>query len=551
MHRQLACLAFFLAVAGAPMSAQPHPHSDGAASPLPQQVRHVNSTSPGGIIRISGINSPDRDNTPIVSADGRLLFFNSTRKGERQWARFNPFSKRFDDDIYISLRSSVRRDGEEWGDPINLGPAINSSEDDGIAAISPDGQTIYFNSLKKGWENDGGPFYTARLKGRSWESIKGIGGGVTRFFSSRPPGTSFRIYGGSISSDGRDFYFATTVGSSTNTHQIWVSHFREDEWGYPENLGPTVNDGSGSYAPYIAADGTTLYYSSGRPGGYGGDDIFVSYLGRDGLWGNPINIGEPINSKDDNAFLSIPASGVKAYFSMTIDGNEDIYAAPLGGMVRPRDVVLLAGIVTDRHERTPIEATIRIEDLATGQKIFDAASNSADGRFTAVLRAGRDYGISISAPGYVFYSTRYTIPDSTQYAEHSIDVGLSHPVRGENFVLNNIIFDYNAATLRKESRPELDRIVRLMKEHPGMRIEVGGHTDSIGSADYNQNLSRLRAEAVRGYLVEEGGIVPSRIVSRGYGFTRPVASNTTEEGRNQNRRSELRILAQMKMYFNE
>lgn len=551
MHRQLVCLAFILATAGTSLCAQPHPRRDGATSPLPQQVQNLPASSPGGIVRVSGVNSPDRDNTPIVSADGRALFFNSTRRGDRQWARFNPFNKRYDDDIYFSVRSSVRRDGEEWGEPLNIGQVINSSEDDGIAAISPDGQTIYFNSLKKGWENDGGPFYTAHLKGRRWDAVKGMGGGVARFFSGRPPGTSFRIYGGSISSDGRDFYFATTVGSSTSKHQIWISHFKDNEWGYPENLGPTVNDESGSYAPYIAADGATLYFSSGAEGGYGGDDIFVSSLGSDGLWEKPINIGDPINSKDDNAFLSIPASGVKAYFSITVDGNEDIFAAPLGGMVRPKDVVLLSGIVTDRHEKTPIEATIRIEDLQTGQKIFDATGNSADGRFTAVLRAGRNYGISINAPGYVFYSTRYTIPDSAQYAEHSIDVGLSKPIRGENFVMNNIIFDYNAATLRSESRPELDRIVRLLREHPTMRIEVGGHTDSIGSADYNQSLSRLRAEAVRDYLISEGGVVPSRIISRGYGFSRPIASNSTEEGRNQNRRSELRILAQMKMYFNE
>ncbi len=552
MHRLIAHTAALFLVSGTFLSAQPHPHGgDGATSPLPPQTERTSASATGGIICISGVNSPDRDNTPIVSADGRIMFFNSTRRGDRPWARFNPFNKRYDDDIYYAVRSSVRRDGEEWGAPVNIGHPINSSEDDGIAAISPDGQMIFFNSLKKGWERDGGPFYTARLKGRSWEAVKGMSGGITRFFTSRPAGTSFRIYGGSISSDGRDFYFATTVASPTGTHQIWVSRLGPDGWGFPDNLGPTINDGSGSYAPYIAADGTTLYFSSGAAGGHGGDDIYLSTLDRNGLWGKPANIGEPINNGDHNAFLSIPASGVKAYFSMTVGGDEDIYAVPLGGMVRPRDVVLLAGVVVDRQNNMPLEATIVIEDLTTGQKIFDAPSNSVDGRFAAILRAGRDYGISINAPGYVFYSTRYTIPDSVQYAEHAIDVGLTRPVRGENFVVNNIIFDYNAATLRTASKPELDRIVALMKEYPSLRIEVGGHTDSIGTADYNMILSRQRAESVRSYLVAEGGILPSRVMARGYGFTRPVAPNLTEEGRNRNRRSELRILAEMKMYFIE
>jgi len=551
MHRQFARSVALILVLGTEIMAQSHPHGDGSASPIPPQVQPVSTSTTGGIIHIAGINSSARDNTPIVSADGRTLFFNSTRKGERAWARFNPFSKRHDDDIYYAIRSSIRRDGEEWGEPVNIGASINSSEDDGIAAISPDGHTIFFNSLKRGWEQDGGPFYTAQLKGRQWTHIEGIGGGVTRFFNERPPGTSFRIYGGSISSDGRDFYFATTVRSSNNNHQIWVSHFAAGEWGYPQNLGPTVNDGSGSYAPYIAADGTTLYFSSGTPGGFGGDDIYVCTLQADGVWSKPVNVGTPINNTDHNAFLSIPASGVKAYFSMTVDGDEDIYAVSLGGMVRPKDVVLLAGVVQDRHERTPLEATIVIEDLSTGQKMFDASSNSADGRFTAVLRTGRDYGISISAPGYVFYSTRYAIPGSAQYAEHTLDVTLSRPVRGENFVMNNIIFDYDAASLRRESKPELDRIVTLLKTYPSLRIEVGGHTDSVGSLTYNLNLSRQRAEAVRDYLVTQGGIMKSRITSRGYGPSHPVALNATEEGRTRNRRSELRVLAEMKMYFNE
>lgn len=501
---------------------------------------------PATITPITGVNSPDRDNSPVVSADGNIMFFNSTRRGvDRPWARYNPFKKRYDDDIYYSVRSSLRRDVEEWGEPINLGKTINSSEDDGIVAISPDGQSLYFNSLKRGWENDGGPFYRASLSGRAWQNIQGLGGGITTFFKERPAGTSFRVYGGSISSDGLDFYFATTIQSPNNKHQIWVSHLREGAWSYPENLGGVVNDGTGSYAPYIAADGRSLYYSTGRPGGVGGDDIYVTTL-VDGKWETPRNIGEPINNEDHNAFLSIPASGSKAYFAMMVDGNEDIYSASLSDMVRPKDVVLLAGIVSDKHLKTPIEATIEIEDLATGHTIFKSSSNSVDGRFTAVLRTGRDYGISISAPGYVFRSERYTIPSAAQYTEYELNIALGKPMKGENFALNNIIFDYNTASLSKESRPELDRIISFLQEYPTLHIEVGGHTDSIGSSDYNNNLSMLRAEAVRSYLINSGHIAPTRLEAHGYGFSFPIATNTTEEGRNRNRRSEFKVLADVR-----
>lgn len=491
---------------------------------------------------VQGVNSPDRDNNPIVSADGGVMFFNSTRRGTRAWARYNQFKKRYDDDIYFSMRSLVRRDDEVWEEPVNIGDKLNSSEDDGVVAISPDGHTLYFNSLKKGWEADGGPFYHARLRGREWSDITGLGGGIAEFFRAHPRGTGFRVYGGSISSDGNDFYFATTLFSPTGKHQIWVSHRRHDRWSYPVNLGPAINDGFGSYAPCIAADGKTLFYASSAPRGNGGDDIYISILDG-GQWSNPINIGEPINSKEDNSFLSIPASGDRVYFSVTKEGDEDIYMAPLPKVMRPKNVVLLTGSVTDKITGAPLEAVISIEDLQTGTLIFKANSGATDGSYTTVLQAGRDYGISISAPGYIFLSDRYTIPTTTEYTEYLQNFPLEKLQTGESFVVNNIFFEYDKATLTPASRPELERVIEMMNEHPRLAIEVHGHTDNVGSADYNYKLSLRRAEAVREYLVEYGCVDPGRISVRGFGYKKPIATNRTEEGRHQNRRSEFTVIS--------
>lgn len=494
------------------------------------------------VVRLAGVNSAvDRDNTPLVSADGSILFFNSTRQAERPWAKFNTVKQRFDDDIYFSTRVSGPNGEERWSEPINVGPEINSSEDDGIVAISPDGQALYFNSLKKGWDQDGGPFYRAKLSGVKWTDIQGLGGGITQFFKTRQLGNRYRIYGGSISSDAKDFYFATTVHSDNGKHQIWVSHWDGKEWGYPENLGPEVNAGGGSYAPCIAADGRTLYYTAGGREGYGGDDIFVSVY-KDGKWGAPFNVGAPINTAGDDAFISLSASGEKAYLSRTIDNNEDLYVAPIPVISRPSSVMLLSGIVSDKENGKPLEATIVIEDLQTGKKIFNASSNSLTGSYTTVLQPGHDYGISISAPGYVFHSARYTIPSNVAYDKLGHDFQLQKLAEGEKFVANNIFFDYNTATLSPESRPELDRIVEMMKEHPQLKIQVDGHTDNIGSADYNNQLSLKRAESVKEYIISGGEITPDRITTQGFGFRKPIAPNKSEEGRKQNRRSEFTIL---------
>ncbi len=492
--------------------------------------------------KLQGINSPDRDNTPIVSADGNVMFFNSTRRGDRSWARFNPYKNRYDEDIYFAVRSVVRRDDEIWEEPVNIGPTINSSEDDGVASISPDGQGLYFNSLKKGWEQDGGPFYFAKLQGSEWNQITGLGGGISEFFRNRDRGVGFKIYGGAISSDGNEFYFATTLYSPTDQHRIWVSRKKGGVWSYPEDLGPSINDGSGSYAPFLAADGKTLFYTARPAGGFGGDDIYVSTL-KNNRWSAPVNVGAPINTGDDNAFLSLPASGDRVYFSVIVDGDEDIYIAPLPKMLRPENVVLVAGKVTEKATGKPIEASIAIEDLQTGETIFKANSNARNGGYTTVLKAGRDYGISISADGYVFLSDRYTIPAETDYNEFSRDFELETLQKGETFVVNNIIFDYNTATLSPGSKPELERMAELLKKYPTLSVEIGGHTDNIGSAKFNYELSLKRAEAVREYLIQLGGIQGERITVRGFGFKKPKASNKTEQGRHQNRRSEFTVIS--------
>lgn len=517
-----------------------NPHSD-RSDELVRALIPVGAPRLMSTMRVEGINSPDRDNSPIVSADGGVMFFNSTRRGDRPWARYNSFKKRYDEDIYFAVRSVVRRDEEAWEAPVNIGMPINSSEDDGVVSISPDGQRLYFNSLKTGWENDGGPFYHAHLRGAEWSEITGLGGGITDFFRGYPRGDRFRIYGGSISSDGNDFYFATTLFAPTNKHQIWVSHKGAGGWSYPENLGSAINDGFGSYAPCIAADGRTLFFASSAPRGFGGDDIYVSKL-EDGAWTQPINIGDPINSKDDNSFLSLPASGDRVYFSVTNNGNEDIYVAPLPEMMRPQTVVLVSGTVVDRTTGKPLEATVTIEDLATRRTVFKANSNALHGGYTTVLQAGRDYGISISAPGYVFLSERYTIAADAAYSQYRQDFPLEQLKQGESFALNNIFFNYNDATLSPESGPELDRVSTLMGEHPGMTIEIHGHTDNVGPTEYNRKLSLRRAMAVRDYLVANGVLDTNRISVRGFGSTRPIASNKTEEGRHQNRRSEFMVL---------
>ena len=490
---------------------------------------------------LPGINSADRDDTPLISADQRVLFFNSTRHASRPWAR-RMSRDRYDDDIYFTVHLDDSS-GIEWSAPVNLS-SVNTGEDDGVAAISPSGNTIYLLSLRQGWEKNDGPFYQGNLDGTEVGEIRGVGGGITKFFSEHGRFASIRIYGASVDPYAKAFYFATTVGSKTGDHEIWISRRNSDDepWGYPENLGPAINAGGGSYSPLIAFDGRTLYFASGRSGGLGGDDIYMTFLEDDGTWREPANLGAPVNSTANDAFLTLPASGELVYFSSSRSGNDDIYVSSLRQEFRPTGVVLMAGTILDDRTGEPIEATITIQDLVTGKKIFESRSNSVDGRYATILTPGGRYGISVSAPGYVFVSENYDVPAGILYSEITRDYRLEQPQARQRFTLENIFFDLRLATLRPESDLELARLAGFLKERPGARIEVGGHTDSTGSIPFNMELSEERARTVKEHLVSKHGIDPARIEIRGYGPTRPVETNTTDEGRQKNRRVEFTII---------
>lgn len=202
----------------------------------------------------------------------------------------------------------------------------------------------------------------------------------------------------------------------------------------------------------------------------------------------------------------------------------------------------IKGRVIDRATGKPLKAIVWIEDIKTGVEAFQFKSDPMTGTYVAALPPGQDYGVTVSAQGYVFESARYTVPLDASYDTIRQDFRLIKLAQGVSFASRNIFFSYNTATLEPESRLELDRIVALMKEHDGMRMEIDGHTDDIGHKGYGKKISLDRAEAVRQYLISVGGISPDRLKTRGFGFSKPVASNSSEEGRRQNRRVEFTIL---------
>ena len=327
---------------------------------------------------------------------------------------------------------------------------------------------------------------------------------------------------------------------------IFVSiHQGNNVFSEPVNLGPTINTKKFEAAPFLAADGVTLYFSSDGHGGLGDNDIFMTKRLDDTWtnWSEPVNVGAPINSEDYDSDFTISAQGDYAYLARYVDtyGEADVFRVKLSKEARPNPVVLISGRVLNKKTDQPIGAEIIYEQLPEGTEIGRAASSPKDGTYKIILPYGKRYGFRAGAKGYYAITENLDVSDLTEYREIERDLYLAPIEVGQTVRLNNIFFESGKSTLLPESFPELNRVVTMMQGSSDMQIELSGHTDNVGSDAANLTLSQNRAQAVVDYLGSKG-IQATRLVAKGYGESDPVATNDSDQGRAKNRRVEFKVL---------
>ena len=478
----------------------------------------------------NAINSDFDDFAPVITADGSQMFFTSTRPFTEKEKKKNQEGK---ERIYVSAYDA---DSKKWSnaepmpDNINL-PNINVSN----IAISNDGQRLL---IYQGFDVKQGDIFETVLKGKKWTDAVSLGKEIN---------TEFHESSASISPDGKTIYFVSERKGGIGGRDIWRSKLGMDnKWGPAENLGKTINTMQDEEAVYIHPDGKTLFFSSKGHKSTGGYDIFKSIF--DGTkWSKPQNLGAPINTEGDDLFFVMDASGKKAYYSSAKDGGkQDIYEINFIPLKKEADlqplVTILKGTVKDAQTKQPIEAKIEIIDNEKNEVIATFSSNSETGRYLVSLPSGKNYGINVSAAGYLFHSENFTLSDTASYKEVQKNILLNKADVGTKVVLRNIFFDFGKATLRPESINELNKLKKVMEESPTIKIEISGHTDNVSSDEFNQKLSESRAKAVVEYLVQNG-VEKERMTFKGYGKSQPIATNDTEEGRQENRRVEFKITA--------
>ncbi len=502
------------------------------------------------------INSQYSDYGPLISADESEMFFTSRRASTTGGGMDEVLNEYFED-IYRSTKVNGK-----WTQAQNIGAPINTKRHDAAMGLSPDGQTMFIYYDEKG----DGNIFQSTLTGTAWSKPERLNKNIN---------TDAHETSASLSSDGKTLYFVSNRLGGIGGRDIYVST-KDDKgkWGKAVNIGPTINTQYDEEGVFIHPDGKTLYFSSKGHNTMGGYDIFKSVF-ENGNWQEPENIGYPINTPDDDVFFVMAANGKHGYYSSFNTngfGEKDIYmvtflgpekqmvlnnednllasvAAPVKEevmaaaiQIKEAQLILLKGIITDEVTKLPLDATIEIVDNTRNEVIASFISNSSTGKYLVSLPAGKNYGIAVKKDGYLFHSENFVIPSTANYEEVKKDIALKSLSAGNKIVLNNIFFDFDKATLRPESTNELQRLVKLMKDNSSLKIEISGHTDSKGPKDYNLGLSENRAKAVVDYLVKEG-IKVSRLSFKGYGETQPVATNDTEEGRQLNRRTEIKIIS--------
>jgi outer membrane protein OmpA-like peptidoglycan-associated protein len=299
-------------------------------------------------------------------------------------------------------------------------------------------------------------------------------------------------------------------------------------------------------APFIHPDGKTLYFSSKGNGSMGGYDVFkVSRLAPTGnVWSKPINMGAPINTALDDVYFSLSADGKVGLYASDQEGGfgkQDIYSIRFPIVNNTPELTLLKGVVQDATTGKNIEAQITVTDNTTKEIVATHHSNSATGAFLIALPSGKNYGIAIEKEGKLFYSENIQLNNGEGFRELNQKVVLQSAKQGSQMTLNNIFFESASDVLSTDSYLELNKLYKILIDNPTLKIEIAGHTDNVGKEQDNQLLSERRALAVKNFMIQKG-IAANRMVSKGYGSSKPIATNQTEDGRKRNRRTEITIL---------
>lgn len=469
----------------------------------------------------SSINSKDQEYSPAFAIDEKTIYI-TKRMG-------NLSDNRPNEDLYFAELND-----KSWDKVKDIGPPINTIENEGAFSISSDGNYIFFTSCSRNGGKGQCDIWLTSKKNNRWDEPKNLQSPInTKYWESQP----------SISSDGRMLYFSSDRPGGYGGTDIWVSEFSISGWSAPKNLGPTVNTSKDEQFPFIHSDNRTLYFSSNGHPGLGKSDLYLTRKDVKLNWETPINMGYPINSRGQDWNLVVARDGKTAYFSsdqLKGFGGLDIYTFQLPEKLQAEKVSYLRGYVRDAITKQPLSANVELSPI-NGEPTTLTYAKPGTGMFLVPLKTNMKYALTIDKDGYLFYTEFYNMPAIQRDQPIELFIDLEKIELGNSVVLKNIFFDTDKSDIKDESKQELEKLINFLSENNSIRIEISGHTDNVGDSKHNMVLSENRAKSVCDFLTNNG-IEKSRLTYKGFGDTQPIKQNNTDENRAKNRRTEFKII---------
>jgi len=523
------------------------------------------------------INSEFEDYAPVLSAKEDEIIFTTRRREDNLNPNVDIDNKPFEDIFYS------KKTGGKWEFAKNIGPIVNTPYHCSDLALSKDGNTLFIYK-----DDGGGDIYYSERKDGVWGEPVPLPGIIN---------SSFKENSISVSSDEKTLYFSSNRPGGFGGLDIYrATKDSKGEWSNVKNLGEKINTEADEDGPFIDYDDVTLYFSTKGHKGMGGYDIFkTTYNPNKNDWTDPQNLGYPINTPDDDVFFSTSPDGKRAYYSSIRDdgmGYTDIYIITIPEGLKNTEPIVKAPVetpkdtaktvtvvktpvevktpvkepvkepvvkepkkeikpikyivnVVDAADNTPLAAKVKMSGLKDNVIVGSTPTgNTGVYEFNIKSPKAKDYRLSAELEGYIFQNQSVKIEGATdQEKTLTKTISMRKLSVGVSSILRNLYFDFDKASLKTESYNELNKLETMMRQNQNLMVEIGGHTDSYGTKDYNLYLSQKRANAVKDFLTRKG-IDARRIKAVGYGKSKPLASNDDEEeGRELNRRVEFKVLS--------
>lgn len=506
------------------------------------------------------INSIADDYFSVFSHNDSMVYFTSRRLIGKKEKR-NPYDNKFFEDIYVSKLI----DNGLWSGSVPLYGKVNSSANDALIGVSPDGSQIFVYRGKK----KNGDIYVSNYnpKKSNWKSPKPIS---KRINSDQQEGSVF------LTITGDTLYFTSANEEETIGGRDILFSVKDEngKWSDPIQFGSLVNTKYNEEGIFFTPAGNEMYFSSQGHNSMGGYDVFYTYLLDDGTWSDPENLGYPINTADDDLFYVLSSNGKYGYYSTNREGGKggrDIYKVTFLGsekelLLENKDIMIsgipdtikqgfyelpelltidsfyyLTGRVLDKETNEPLFGKLEFIDIDISDVVATAISSDS-GKYIVKFVEAKKYGVEVIVKDYLFYLDVIDMTGASTDEPKVLDILLEKIKVGTKVVLENIYFETGKATLKADSYVQLNQVITFLESNETIRLEISGHTDNTGSLKINTKLSEDRAKAVVDYLVSQG-IDKTRLESKGYAFTQPIAPNDTAEGREQNRRVEFKVLS--------